>query len=59
MSTAWRGPDYVEVPFIDEAGVGWIRAKIGGPINDLRSSHLPLLAVSADIPPFLEPRPKS
>jgi hypothetical protein len=24
---AWRGPDYVEVPFIDEAGVGWILAK--------------------------------
>jgi hypothetical protein len=24
---AWRGPDYVEVPFIDEAGIGWILAK--------------------------------
>ena len=24
---AWRGPDYVEVPVIDEAGVGWILGK--------------------------------
>lgn len=24
---AWRGPDYVEVPWIDEAGAGWILAK--------------------------------
>lgn len=24
---SWRGPDFVEVPFIDEAGVGWILAK--------------------------------
>jgi len=23
----WRGPDYVEVPLFDEAGVGWILAK--------------------------------
>lgn len=24
---AWRGPDYIEDPETDEAGVGWIRAK--------------------------------
>lgn len=23
----WRGPDYIEIPLIDEAGVGWILAK--------------------------------
>jgi hypothetical protein len=24
---AWRGPDYISVPALDEAGVGWIRAR--------------------------------
>ena len=23
----WKGPDYIEVPLIDEAGVGWILAE--------------------------------
>ncbi len=27
----WRGPDYVEVPLIDEAGVGWILAEYWWP----------------------------
>jgi hypothetical protein len=33
---AWRGPDYIEDPETDAAGVGWILAETGGLIRGLR-----------------------